>query len=462
MRSAKHIIAHAICLSLGVALGLIFLSPHRSDAHQMSESSQAKLPTTGRRIEKTEDRIDKIIQKEQRHRSLITERTVRQFALVCLEKIPAFRAENENQFSQWMLEAKSMDENVDLATALTEALAIEDESQIGRLMVAWFARDPSDAFRQFSLRPGLLLQLSVRSPLWHALDSANVQTFLQKPSISKSVRKAIIQNYTIRLADYGRMEEFLTFHASLKRDDANEAIRIFTEAWLPLEPESSAAVIHRNLESPSVALLLEAMLEGVPNPKPLWTDDFGKALLSKSLGPLESQRNAITGELDRIDNPLGDDFYFTRDDATVLERASIPQSMDEVIRIHLSHDRDWLEPFTQQKCSIEEIEVMLRSRIPEASDHLVALHQGMVRALWIHQPTQITSWARDHMSEEELASCLSEVIANLTEHRASRMHLMLDSLEGIKFTDEKAVKWIELSRASVDRWLKNLEPIKEQ
>jgi hypothetical protein len=390
-------------------------------------------------------------------------KTIRESALECLQKLPALRAAREDQYAQWLLEAKSMDENVDLASALTEALASEDETRIATLMVTWFARDPSSAFEQFRLRPALLLQLDDRSPLWLALNTENVHAFLQKPATPRRVRESIIENYCIRLADFGRMEEFLGFHSGLPMFDANEAMQIFSGVWLPLEPEASAAFIHGNLDSPSVAALLDAMLDSIPNNKALWTDDFCKALLSKSLGPLESRRERIIETLNNIDNPLlMSCLPPPRDDADVLNAVTNPLHLDETIRVHLRHERDWLEQFAQRQSSIEEIDAMLRAKIPSAEDHLVTLRQGLVKELWKHHPEQTIAWARGQMNEQELASCTAEAIGNMIEPRASRTQVLLDSIAGITFTDEKAIRWIEESRARVERWQKQRQSRRDQ
>lgn len=462
MKSVKEILAYTMCLSLGVGLGLHFLPHPDSHAASGSASTQAKRPATARRSETTENRIEKIIRAEMQHLES-SSKTIRESTLEFLQELPELRKAREDQYVQWLQEAKSMDENVDLASALTEALTSEDETRIAMLMVAWFARDSSSAFEQFRLRPALLSQIDYESPLWLALDSENVHAFLQKPATPKRVREFIIQNYCTRLADFGRMEEFLGFYSGLTRLDAEEAMLTFPFEWLPLEPEASAAFIHGNLNSPSVAALLDAMLESLPSYHGLWTDDFGKALLSKSLGPLESRRERIIQTLKMIDDqPPSYSSFPLRDDADVMAGAISPENIDEMIRVYLRHDRDWLEQFAQQQSSIEEIDAMLQAKIPGAEDHLVTLRQGLVKELWKHHPEQTIAWARGQMNEQELASCTAAAIGNIVEPRASRKQVLLDSISGITFTDESTIHWIKDSRARVERWHKQRQSRREK
>lgn len=451
------IIVHLICLLLGGGLGVILISD-KSDRVEAESVSQQRLPSLMPRPgTSTKDRVQVIIDEEKRSRASITDVTVREFALQWIEEAPAQLEENQKQFAIWLAAAKRLEKTSDLGRVLTQALSDDDEDSIGAVMVAWFQRNPSEAFDQFRIRPALMSRFYDGSPLWHAVDLAQMKEFVQGTTMPKYMRGSILEAYVSHLADFGNLDGFLDLLSELKGYEARNMAWHFRGGWIPVDPETAASVIHRHLDSPSMALLMEGMLEGVPNPEPLWTEAFGKALLAKPLGSLESKRSEIEGELERIDNSLGDSFYFQRDDAVVLKDASFPESILNVIEVHLSHDADWQERFARGESDISEIEEMLVSRIPESSDHRLDFHKAMLQKLWIHQPMETIAWARGRMDAREVAEGLTKVLEDLDEPRASRRAVLLESMEGLEFNQEKVIEWIESSESAVDRWHKRLE-----
>lgn len=451
MQLKSRFISHLACLLLGGGAGWVAL---RDDpvSTTPSEPSPAKIRRTHDSAMAVEERLQKIIEDETRTRSDITDVTVREYALECICYDPRFREDFRLQFATWAGRAAGLGPDMDFGSALTTALASGDEESIAVLMVALFERNPAAAFEQLRLRPALMATFDDRSAIWLGVGADAIEEFLRHPSMPRRVRDWVLYGYGLHLADFGKVGEVIDLLSHLNDHEARDVVWRFSRAWIPVDAQASAAAFHSRTELRETAMLLDAMLEGAPNPQPLWTAEFTDALLAKPLGGLESRREEIKGEFERIDNPMGDDFYFTRDDAVVLSQIDIPKGMDRAVAIHLRHKEDWIERFASGECNSADIESMLLSEIPGAAVEPVALSQSMVKALWIHRPVETIAWARERITLPEIGASLEGWIDDIEEPRASRLEVLLKSLDGIPIESADGLEWVETARGRVAHW----------
>ena len=455
MPFSRKIIVHVLCLLLGGGTGLIMTFARKQNT-DTSSIPQSRLTSSSRKqSDSIEDKIQSIIDEEKHHRASITKVSVREYALECIKNAPEELTQDEKQFETWLAAAKRIEQKHDLGQELTQALIQDDVEQIGPVMIAWFLRNPSEAFEQFRLRPALIEMIDDLSPLWHVVELEDMKAFTRGLNMPNSMRLAMIDAYAIHLGYFGRLDPFLELLSEQKGFEAASMSSSFAEVWLPIDPDLSASFFHKNLDTPAIAILMEQMLFGVPNPRPLWTESFGKALLAKPLGALEPFREKIEGEVNRIDNALGDSFYFGRDDSHYLDEPRFPGAMMDIIDIYMNRDAGWEDRIVRGDCEIDEIENMLLSRIPQAADHLPDFHKAMLKKLWIHKPAETMKWARERLSNSDIQKSLSDQLKFLNEPRASRLSVLIESLEGLKFEDHGANDWVKNSQLKLEKWQEN-------
>jgi len=391
-----------------------------------------------------QSRLRKAIAEEKQQQDQWTKTTLREAGLEAIKENLEHLAEEAETYQRLRLRADGFRQTEDLEPVLYQALVDEDKELAAALFLEWHRRDPAEAFRQLEIREDFRDVISWIEPIHHAISTEEIVDIVTSKTCSDDLSYFLLSGHITHLADRDNLPELVTLTAKLTPGQQSQVIAQFVAAWIPDDGEEAARFLTQEIpENIALSFFSEFDGEGINNPfwshfsnspSAAWTDDFTQALLNRDLGPHESIRANLISNAERLDQPLGDDFYHSKGDAhyriTEPDRSdSVANNASHAIAQDLFHDRDYPELLVRGEISLPEIREAMLVNNPGLEHHPQELDAALLQQLFVYTPDQAVAWASDRLDSATLAETLGDSLDNhFDEPRAARSEAVISAI----------------------------------